>query len=202
MVQRRTEPGPGSVRWRAWSDMAKKPKKGATEDKAEAEAPAADAAAPKGGGKKKLIIMVAAAVLVLGGGGAGWFFFMKKKPEAAAEHGGAPSAAPPKKTAFLEMKDMTVNLAGQNVQQTTERPRYLKMKIALEVSDPKVVTEVQPLLPRIEDMFQVYTRELRPSDLEGSAGVYRLKEELLRRINVAIYPSKVEAVLFKEILIQ
>ena len=51
-------------------------------------------------------------------------------------------------------------------------------------------------------MFQVYTRELRPSDLEGSAGVYRLKEELLRRINVAIYPSKVEAVLFKEILIQ
>jgi flagellar FliL protein len=182
--------------------MAKKPKKGATEDKAEAEAPAADAGAPKGGGKKKLIIMVAAAVLVLGGGGAGWFLFLKKKPDAAAEHGGAPAAAPPKKTAFLEMKDMMVNLAGQNVQQTTERPRYLKMKIALEVSDPKVVTEVQPLLPRIEDMFQVYTRELRPSDLEGSAGVYRLKEELLRRINVAIYPSKVEAVLFKEILIQ
>lgn len=183
--------------------MAKKPKKGATEDKPEAEAPAADAGAPKGGGKKKLIIMVAAAVLVLGGGGgAAWFLFLKKKPDATAEHGGTAAAAPPKKTAFLEMKDMMVNLAGQNVQQTTERPRYLKMKIALEVSDPKVVTEVQPLLPRIEDMFQVYTRELRPSDLEGSAGVYRLKEELLRRINVAIYPSKVEAVLFKEILIQ
>jgi flagellar FliL protein len=184
--------------------MAKKPKKGATEDKTEAPAAAADGAPQKGGSKKKLIIMIAAAVLLLGGGGgAGWFFFLKKKPEVVADgHGSPTAAAAPKKTAFVEMKEMMVNLAGQNIAQTNERPRYLKMKIALEVSDPKVVSDVQPLLPRIEDMFQVYARELRPGDLEGSAGVYRLKEELLRRINVAIYPSKIDAVLFKEILIQ
>ena len=59
-----------------------------------------------------------------------------------------------------------------------------------------------PLLPRIEDQFQVFTRELRTTDLEGSAGVYRLKEELLKRVNIAIYPAKIDAVLFKEILIQ
>ncbi len=94
-----------------------------------------------------------------------------------------------------------VNLSGQNLQ-GVERPRYLKMKISLEVSDPKLVADLQPLLPRIEDTFQVFTRELRVTDLEGSAGVYRLKEELLRRVNIAIYPSKVDAVLFKEILIQ
>jgi flagellar FliL protein len=184
--------------------MAKKPKKEAEEAAAPAAAPA-DGEAPKGGSKKKLIIMIAAAlVLVGGGGGAGWFFFLKKPPaEAAADgHGGHAAPAASKKTAFLELKEMMVNLSGQNIQQLSERPRYLKMKITLEVSDPKIVAEVQPLLPRIEDTFQVYTRELRPSDLEGSAGVYRLKEELLRRVNVAIYPSKVDAVLFKEILIQ
>jgi flagellar FliL protein len=185
--------------------MAKKPKNEAAEAAAPAAAPA-EGAAVKGGSKKKLIIMVAAAVLLLGGGGgAGWFFFLKKPPaDAAAEANGGGHGAPAvsKKTAFLELKEMMVNLSGQNIQQLSERPRYLKMKITLEVSDPKIVAEVQPLLPRIEDTFQVYTRELRPSDLEGSAGVYRLKEELLRRVNVAIYPSKVDAVLFKEILIQ
>jgi flagellar FliL protein len=189
--------------------MAKKPKNEAAEAAAPAAAPAEGAAA-KGGSKKKLIIMAAAAVLLLGGGGgAGWFFFLKKPPADAAgdahgggQGGGQGAPAVSKKTAFLELKEMMVNLSGQNIQQLSERPRYLKMKITLEVSDPKIVAEVQPLLPRIEDTFQVYTRELRPSDLEGSAGVYRLKEELLRRVNVAIYPSKVDAVLFKEILIQ
>ncbi|MFO1148481.1 MAG: flagellar basal body-associated protein FliL [Alsobacter sp.] len=188
--------------------MAKKPKTEAAE--AAAPAAAAEGEAPAGGSKKKkkLIIIGAAAALVLAGGGGGAWFYMSKKhaAEAAAggeSHGGGhETAAAPKKTAFLELKEMMVNLSGQNLQQISERPRYLKMKITLEVSDPKIVAEVQPLLPRIEDTFQVYTRELRPSDLEGSAGVYRLKEELLRRVNVAIYPSKVDAVLFKEILIQ
>lgn len=45
-------------------------------------------------------------------------------------------------------------------------------------------------------------RELRPSDLDGSAGMYRLKEELLRRVNMTVYPAKVDAVLFKELLVQ
>lgn len=185
--------------------MAKKPKKNATEEAA-APAEGAKAEAKPAGSKKKLIIIAAAASLVLAGGGGGgyWWWSKKKAAEATAAgegHDGQAAPAAPKKTAFLDMKEMMVNLSGQNLQ-GAERPRYLKMKISLELSDPKLVTEVQPLLPRIEDTFQVFTRELRVSDLEGSAGVYRLKEELLRRVNVAIYPSKVEAVLFKEILIQ
>jgi flagellar FliL protein len=48
----------------------------------------------------------------------------------------------------------------------------------------------------------VFVRELRASDLEGSAGVYRLREELVRRVNIAVYPAKVDAVLFKDIVIQ
>lgn len=187
--------------------MAKKPKKGAAEEPAEAQAPAEASEIAVGGGKKKLIIIVAAAVLLVGGAGGGGYWWWKKKQAAAqAENGeqgdAAHAPAVVKKAAFVDMKDLIVNLGGQNTQQTGERPRFLKMKIALEVGDPKLVTEVTPLLPRIEDTFQVYTRELRPSDLEGSAGVYRLKEELLRRINIAIYPSKVDAILFKEMLIQ
>jgi flagellar FliL protein len=57
-------------------------------------------------------------------------------------------------------------------------------------------------MPRVEDSLQVYVRELRASDLEGSAGIYRLREELLRRVNYAVYPVKVDAVLFKEFIVQ
>jgi len=45
-------------------------------------------------------------------------------------------------------------------------------------------------------------RELRPGDLNGSVGLFRLKEELTRRVNLAIAPGQVNAVLFKEIVIQ
>ena len=62
--------------------------------------------------------------------------------------------------------------------------------------------QVQPLMPRLMDAFHTYLRELRPSDLDGSAGLYRLKEELTRRVNAAIAPSRINAVLFKEIVVQ
>jgi flagellar FliL protein len=70
------------------------------------------------------------------------------------------------------------------------------------VDDPKVATEIQPLLPRVEDAFQVLVRQLRATDLEGSGGLYRFREELLRRVNLAVHPARVEAVLFKDLVVQ
>ncbi len=70
------------------------------------------------------------------------------------------------------------------------------------MKDQPLVTEIQPVLPRVMDIFQTYLRELRPSDLNGSAGMFRLKEELTRRVNAAISPKQVNAVLFKEMLVQ
>jgi flagellar protein FliL len=168
--------------------MAKKPKEEAEEGAAEG------AEEGKKGSKKKLIIIIAAVLLLAGGGGGFYFLKMKKAPA----HGEEAKVAP-KKVAFVDMKDMNINLAPTPGQ---ERPGMMKLKVSLEVSDAKLTAEIQPLLPRIEDTFQVYMRELRVADLEGSMGVYRLKEELLRRVNIAVYPSRVDAILFKEILVQ
>lgn len=171
--------------------MAKKPKKGGDEGEApvEGEAPAA-------GGKKKLIMFGAiGAVVLAAAGGGGYMFFGKKSPDAEAQ-----AQAPVKKpVAFVDIPEMIVNLSPEPNQ---ERPRLLKFKVALEIGDPKTVPTIQPLLPRVEDAFQVFVRELRASDLEGSAGVHRLREELLRRVNIAVHPTKVDAVLFKEIVVQ
>lgn len=150
----------------------------------------------KKGGKKKLIIFGAAGLVgLLAVGGAVWFLFLSGGGEPEVD----PNAAPvveQKPVVFYDLPEMTVNLS------TDGRATYLKVRIALEVADQAMVDRISPYLPRILDAFQIYLRELRPADLEGSAGLFRLKEELLRRINLSVYPAKVDGVLFKEILIQ
>ncbi|WP_068085674.1 flagellar basal body-associated FliL family protein [Polycladidibacter stylochi] len=101
-----------------------------------------------------------------------------------------------KPVVFYDLPEMLVNLS------TEGQLTYLKVRIALEMESREMIDQVEPFLPRIMDAFQIYLRELRPADLEGSAGLFRLKEQLLRRINVAVYPARVDGILFKEILIQ
>ena len=110
--------------------------------------------------------------------------------------GGAPQVKP---VVFLDMPDVLVNLSSSGA---NDRTQYLKVKVTLELPDQAMSAQIQPVMPRLMDAFQTYLRELRPTDLDGSAGLYRLKEELTRRVNAAIAPNRINAVLFKEIVIQ
>ena len=160
----------------------------------EKEGAEGEAAPKKSFLSKKLIIIVVAALLVLGGGGGGtWFFFLGKKP-----HDEKPAPVAVKPPAFLDMPDVLVNLSSNS----NGRAHYLKAKIVLEVADQKIADEIKPVLPRVLDSFQTYLREMRSSDLEGSAGLYRVRDELTRRVNLAVAPSRINAVLFKEIVVQ
>ena len=172
--------------------MANKNKNAAGDTDGEQSAGPSIKAAAKTRFPRNAIIIAVAAVVVLAGG-TGAVFMLKNKPQAAAV--AAPVAKPP---AFLDLPDTLVNLANAG----GERPQYLKVKIVLELPDSAMVQQVQPVMPRVMDSFQTYLRELRPTDLDGSAGLYRLKEELTRRVNYAIAPSRVNAVLFKEIVVQ
>ena len=156
---------------------------------------AAGEEAPKS--KKKLFIIIGGVVLLAAAGGGGWFFLKKPSPEQVAAAEAAAKAKNP--VAFLDMKDMMISMSNGGQQ---DRQPVMKIKVVLEIADAKAADQVRPLLPRIEDSFQVFMRELRPSDLEGSAGMFRLKEEFLRRVNMTVYPAKVDAVLFKELLVQ
>jgi flagellar protein FliL len=149
--------------------------------------------AKRGWLSKKLIIMVVGGLAVLGAAGGGYFFFFGGKTETAAAE---PVVKPP---IFVDMPDVLVNLSSAG---GSERTQYLKVKISLELPDEKVQAQIQPVMPRLLDAFQTYLRELRPTDLDGSAGLYRLKEELTRRVDAAIAPNKINAVLFKEIVVQ
>lgn len=153
-----------------------------------------EGAAPKPARKfsLKLILIAVAALLVLGGGGAAAYYVFGSK--SAAKH----TAEKVKPVAFFDLPDIMVNLSTTG----GERTQYLKVKVVLELPDEKLREKIQPVMPRVMDAFQTYLRELRPTDLDGSAGLYRLKEELTRRVNAAIMPSKINAVLFKEIVVQ
>ncbi|HLH93690.1 MAG TPA: flagellar basal body-associated FliL family protein [Xanthobacteraceae bacterium] len=176
--------------------MASKPKK---MEKAEVEeedvaADGGEVAQPKRKLPLKLIIMAAAGLLVVGGGGAAAYLFLLS----GGTKNAAATSAPTKPPAYVDVPEVLVNLSNVG----SDRTQYLKVKIVLEIPDAALAPQIEQTMPRVMDTFQTYLRELRPTDLDGSAGLYRLKEELTRRVNTAIAPSRITAVLFKEIVVQ
>jgi flagellar FliL protein len=126
------------------------------------------------------------------GGGIGGYLMLSGSKESK------PAVAQAKPAVFLDVPEVLVNLSTT----AGERTQYLKVKVVLELPDAALQPQIQTTMPRVMDAFQTYLRELRPADLDGSAGLYRLKEELTRRVNVAIAPGRITAVLFKEIVVQ
>ncbi len=170
---------------------------------------ALDGPAPKRGKRKLLLIL--APVLLLGGGGGAWFSGLLPRllghggehvAEGAAEHGAAGDKAEKKVVeatpvpTFLDLPDIVANL------NSGRRTAFIKLKAKFELSKPEDVAPVQAAMPRIIDLFQSYLREMRPEELRGTAGTYRLREELIARTNIAAHPARVLNVLFTELLVQ
>ena len=126
-----------------------------------------------------------------GGGGHG----------AAAEGEADPAlgkiAEGPDGVTFFTLPDMVVN-----IQSPDGRPTVMKLALTLEMHDADLAYSLQEQMPRMQDMFQGFLRELRPEDIAGSAGQYQLRVEILRRVNLISAPAKVDAVLIEEMLIQ
>ncbi|MCR0980682.1 flagellar basal body-associated FliL family protein [Roseomonas populi] len=178
---------------------------------AHAAAPTADGAEapPKKGGGKKLILL--ALPLLLGGVGAGlWFSGMLpfgKSAEHTAEHaaaigghGGAQAPAagqPAKPPVFLDLPEVLTNL---NV--TGRRATFIRLKAKLELASESDAAAIQAAMPRLLDLFQTYLREMRPEELRGSQGTYRLREELRNRASLAASPARIQDVLFVEMIVQ
>jgi flagellar FliL protein len=160
----------------------------------QAEEVVSSGAAPNPKRNFKLIVAAIGVFAFMSVGVGYYFLFVRHK---AVEEKPLEAMAP-KPPVFLDVPEVLVNLSSL----PGERVQYLKVKIALEVKDPLVIAMIQPAMPRLLDIFQTYMRELRASDLNGSVGLFRLKEELTRRVNAAIQPNQVNAVLFREIVVQ
>ena len=98
---------------------------------------------------------------------------------------------------YYDLPEMLVNLNSSG-----RKTNFLKLVVSLELENEGDIAQLELVMPRIIDNFQVYLRELRIEDLRGSAGVYRLREELLARVNGAGMSVHVNDVLLKEMLVQ
>ncbi|MEZ5995114.1 MAG: flagellar basal body-associated FliL family protein [Hyphomonadaceae bacterium] len=205
------------------AEDAPKPEAGAEgEEGAEGEAPAKK----KMSGKKLILFIVLPAVLVLGGGGAAAYMLLfqgggEQHAEADAgeghgkaksghggghgeEEGAGESVPGPAGTMimqgddviFVTLPEILVNITGPD-----GRPAYLKLKLTLEAPDDATVTALGEHIPRVTDQFNGFLREMRTDDLAGSAGAYRLRLELLRRVNLVIAPLQINAVLIEEMMV-
>ena len=175
--------------------------------------------ASSGGGKKKIIIIIGLVLLIIVGGVAGAYFMglldpvveMIVGPEDATggegegedgdacEEGEEGEEGEEAKCAavFYDLQELLVNLNSGG-----RKSSFLKIRVSLELVSVRDKAKMDTIMPRVIDNFQTYLRELRIADLKGSAGMYRLREELLIRVNAAAAPAKIKDVLFKEMLIQ
>lgn len=141
------------------------------------------------------IALPALALLIASGGGAYYFgVFSQQEASHAAEAKAAEAATA---VVFYDLPEILVNLNTSGNKET-----FLKIRIALQLENAEASAAIESMIPRVIDNFQIFLREMRPEDLSGSAGMIQLKEELMRRINLAVQPIKVSDVLFKEMLVQ
>jgi flagellar FliL protein len=147
-------------------------------------------------GKHKLLLAAIPAVLLLAGGGL-WFTGALSKglgngkpaTDGQAEKAGTPT--------YVDVPELVANLNTG-----TRKASYVKMTVRIEVSGTSDADKVRTAMPRVQDVIQTYLREMRPDELRGSAGVYRLREELLVRANAAVAPARISDILFTQMLIQ
>ncbi len=156
------------------------------------------AAAPQSkSGKKKLIMLGGGGIALLLVAGAG-LYFTGMLDRLIGHQAPAAEATAVKPLVFFDLPDFLVNLNSAG----NKKASFLKLSVSLELEKQEDTARLQTVMPRIVDNFQIYLRELRVEDLRGSGGIYRLREELLARVNAAVAPVKVSDVLFKEMLVQ
>ncbi|MFV9875829.1 MAG: flagellar basal body-associated FliL family protein [Rickettsiales endosymbiont of Dermacentor nuttalli] len=169
-----------------------------TSDKTEENVPEvdskSDAAVSQPKSNNKVIIGSIIVVLIVAIVGS--FFWYKKKQENVQ-----PVLTALQKenneNVFYKLDDIIVNLNTSDSQS-----RFLKIGITLQLNNKETIIKLDNSLPIVKDLIQSYLRELRPQDLNGSAGLYRMKEELLLRLNEIMSPNKIVDVLFRDILVQ
>ena len=147
----------------------------------------------------KLILMIIIPLLLIAGVVVMLFFtsFGHKLLHKETKDGEAKELSPHDLT-YYPMPEILVNLNNPE----KKRSNFLRIVVKLELSDPEAVKTLDLIKPRILDSFQVYLRELRTEDLQGSAGIQRLREELLKRVNAVANPVKARDILFETMLIQ
>jgi len=152
-----------------------------------------EATPPKPAGWKRRLPLIAVPFAVLALVGGLWFSGLLPRVLGTARKDMDTAHQP----IIVDLPEMVANLNSD-----PRRPRYIKLKAEIQVSREQDAAAVHDSMSQLQDLFQTYLREMRPEDLQGAIGTYRLRQELIARADVALAPARVDDVLFVEMLVQ
>ncbi len=173
---------------------------------------------PRKKSKLKLILLIVVPlVLLLGGGGAAYYLLvMAPADEMAAAEGGGESSAqviivpepedPLPPGTFVPLRDITVNLKSPD-----SRNEFLRLGLTLEFTPPGLppgpefdawTANITSRSAEVIDALQPYLRELTAVELRGSAGTYRLHQQILHRVKLVLPDLPVQDVQFRLLMVQ
>ena len=87
-----------------------------------------------------------------------------------------------------------VNLSGGK--------NFLKVDIALELSEKTVEKEIDEKMPKIKDTILLVLAEQTAEGISDNKGKARLKDEILKRLNSYLNTGKIENIYFTGFVVQ
>ncbi len=159
-----------------------------------------DEAAAAPANRRKILLIVIPVVIAIGLA-VGLYFALNHKYDGTAalnysvvknmteENGQATESV----TVFYDLPEIKAQVKTED-----GTPETVAARLSVELSKVEDVAAVEKLLPRITDAVIAHTVELTPAEVEGSAGLYWLREELLYRINLLTAPVKINNLNFKK----
>lgn len=154
--------------------------------------------------KLKLLLILIFVLALLGGAAAGaWFFFLadmfkgggEEKPTTVVSEQVQPQGAQPIGTT-VPLPVFTVNLADPLGQ------RFIKIAMEVEVSDPKVVEEMDRQKARIRDSIIMLLSSKAYADIATTESKIMLKSEITARLTGILGQGKVYQVFITDMVIQ
>jgi flagellar FliL protein len=168
---------------------------------------AGEADPPKKKGKARLLIILFILLLFVGGGGAAaWFLLGDKikpmvegvlnKVQGTEQTESAQADAPPLPGRTVPLPAFATNLADPLGQ------RLIRLKIELEVADPKVREEVERNAARVRDAVLLLLSSKSYADISAPENKVLLKSEITERLNAVLGRGKVVQVFITDLIVQ
>ncbi len=176
--------------------------------------------------KKKLIMFGAPVILVIILGVVGYTMFMKPPPEVETTKEAKKSDKSSKdkdtkadaepaeydeedietqeggdaffggKANIFEMKPFVVNL------QDNSGTRYLKLTIGIELDSPATKRQLKSMKPKVRNSLIILLSSKSYTEIGSIQGKYKLRDEIVERINHILHGDKVKTVYFTEFVVQ
>ena len=150
--------------------------------------------------KTVLIIIISVAVLFMGMVGAGFFILWNKVSQVPVDPSKVAEMAVEEEENVIgplyPLDTMIVNLSDDGGK------RYLRVTMALELSDPESVDTIESRLPQIRDAVLMILPTKTYDDVSTTDGKIALRNQVMEKINTLMTKGRVNNIYFTEFVVQ